>query len=65
MKIDTKKLITISNYAKLKNLTRQHVYRLVLSSEINEIKIDDVSFIYLDDKALSFERKRKTKIKNE
>lgn len=59
--IDIEKLITISNYAKLKGLTRQHVYRLVLSNEINEVKIDDVSFIYLDEKALLFERKRKSK----
>jgi len=58
MKINIKKLITISNYAKLKQITRQHVYRLVLSNEIDEVKIDDVAFIYLDDKALSFERKR-------
>jgi len=58
MKINIKKLITITNYAKLKQITRQHAYRLVLSSEIDEVKIDDVAFIYLDDKALSFERKR-------
>jgi len=58
MQINIKKLITISNYAKLKQITRQHVYRLVLSNEIDEVKIDDVAFIYLDDKALSFERKR-------
>jgi len=58
MQINIKKLITISNYAKLKQITRQHVYRLVLSNEIDEVKIDDVAFIYLDDKALNFERKR-------
>lgn len=58
MEIEINKLITITNYAKLKQITRQHVYRLVISNEITEVKIDDVAFIYLDDKALSFERKR-------
>lgn len=61
MEINIKNLLTISNYAKLKNITRQHAYRLVLNNEINEIKIDDVSFIYLDEKALSFTRKRNNK----
>jgi len=61
MEINIKNLLTISNYAKLKNITRQHAYRLILNNEINEIKIDDVSFIYLDEKALSFARKRKNK----
>lgn len=61
MEIDIKKLITITNYAKMKNITRQHAYRLVLNNEINEVKIDEVSFIYLDEKALLFERKRKNR----
>lgn len=61
MEIDIKRLITITNYSKLKNITRQHVYRLIENKEINEIKIDDVSFIYLDEKALEFERKRKNR----
>jgi hypothetical protein len=58
MEIDIKKLVTITNYAKLKQITRQHVYRLVIGNEITEVKIDDVAFIYLDERALSFERKR-------
>jgi isopentenyldiphosphate isomerase len=58
MEIEINKLITITNYAKLKQITRQHVYRLVMSNEITEVKIDEVAFICLDDKALSFERKR-------
>jgi hypothetical protein len=58
MEIDIKKLVTITNYAKLKQITRQHVYRLVIGNEITVVKIDDVAFIYLDERALSFERKR-------
>lgn len=61
MLIDKNKLVTISNFAKMKEITRQHVYRLIISEEITEVKIDDVSFIYLDNKALTFERKRKIK----
>jgi hypothetical protein len=61
MLIDKNKLVTISNFAKMKGITRQHAYRLILSKEITEVKIDDVTFIYLDDKALTFERKRKIK----
>jgi hypothetical protein len=61
MLIDKNKLVTISNFAKIKGITRQHAYRLILSKEITEVKIDDVTFIYLDDKAITFERKRKIK----
>ena len=61
MKIDINKLVTVTNYAKMKGITRQHAYRLILNNEITEIKIDDVVFIYLDDKALALERKRKRK----
>ena len=59
MKININDLITISNYAKLKNLSRQHVYRLIESEELTLVKIDGISFIYMDDKAKDFIKKRR------
>lgn len=51
--------MTISNYAKLKNLSRQHVYRLIENEELTLVKIDGISFIYMDDKAKDFIKKRR------
>jgi excisionase family DNA binding protein len=59
MKINTENLITISNYAKLKNLSRQHVYRLIENNELTLVKIDGISFIYMDDKGKDFIKKRR------
>lgn len=64
MKIDINKLLTISNFAKSKNIARQHVYRLIVSKEITEVKIDNISFVLLDEKAIAFERKRKPRKQN-
>ena len=58
MEINIDKLMTISNYAILKKLSRQHVHRLVQCGDINCIIIDGVKFVLLDEKALQFERKR-------
>lgn len=65
MLIDIEKLETITNYAKKKNLSRQHVYRLAENDELTIMRIDEVAFIYLDEKALNFERKRKIKSRKE
>lgn len=59
MKINIENLITISNYAKLKNLSRQHVYRLIENGELTLVKIDGISFIYMDEKANDFIKKRR------
>lgn len=59
MKINIENLMTISNYAKLKNLSRQHVYRLIENEELTLVKIDGISFIYMDDKAKDFIKKRR------
>ncbi|MDZ7720663.1 MAG: hypothetical protein U5K72_17735 [Balneolaceae bacterium] len=58
MQIDSNKLQTISNFADEKNITRQHVYRLIKGNEINSLKIDGVLFVILDEKAKSFQKKR-------
>lgn len=61
MKIDIDKLVTVSNFANEKKLSRQHVYRLAENDELTLIKIDKIAFILLDTKANEFERKRKRK----
>jgi hypothetical protein len=58
MKIDLDKLLTVSNFALSKGLSRQHVYRLVENNELTLIKIDGISFIFMDEKAIDFVRKR-------
>lgn len=58
MKVNIDKLMTVSNYANLKEISRQHIYRLVDNKELTMIKIDGVTFILLDVKALDFVRKR-------
>ena len=58
MQIDSTKLKTVSNFADEKGFTRQHVYRLIKSDEINSLEIDGVLFIILDDKSKNLERKR-------
>ena len=65
MQINTEQLITVTNFANLKGITRQHVYRLIESGDINAIAIDGISFVLLDDKSENLQRKRKEKtIKN-
>jgi len=61
MKIDIDKLVTVSNFANKKKLSRQHAYRLAENQELTLIKIDNIAFILLDSKANEFERKRKIK----
>jgi predicted ATP-dependent serine protease len=58
MEINTKKLLTISNFALLKGLSRQHVYKLIENKELTLVLIDGVSFIFMDEKAIDFVRKR-------
>jgi hypothetical protein len=58
MLIESNKLKTVSNYAADKDITRQHVYRLIKGNEINSINIDGVLFVIIDEKAKNFEKKR-------
>ena len=57
MTVDTKKLLTVSNFAKLKDMSRQHIYRLVDAENLDLVKIDGVSFILLNEKAQELQRK--------
>lgn len=61
MKINIDKLRTVSNFAILKGLSRQHVYRLIENKEITLITIDGISFIFMDEKAIDFVKKRNEK----
>lgn len=58
MKIGTSELLTISNFAKKKGMSRQHVYRLIKSGEINQVVIDGIKFVHLDEKAQNLQKKR-------
>lgn len=58
MNLNIDNLITISNYATRKDLSRQHVYRLVNNGELTMVEIDGIKFILLDEKAVDFVKKR-------
>jgi len=58
MLIESNNLMTVTNFSKEKGLSRQHVYRLIKSGEINSIDIDGVVFVILDEKSQNFTRKR-------
>jgi len=45
MNIDTTKLITVSNYAKLKKLSRSAIYKRISRHTLSTIDIDGVKFI--------------------
>ena len=62
MKINIEELLTVSNFALLKGLSRQHVYRLIENKELTLIIIDGISFIFMDEKAIDFVKKRNKKI---
>jgi len=61
MQINPEKLITVTNFAKQKGLTRQHIYRLIDAGLINSISIDNILFVIVDEKAVGFQRQRKEK----
>ena len=48
LKIDRTKLITQSEYAKLKGYTRQRINQLVKSKELKTVSIKGAVLIYLD-----------------
>lgn len=63
MHIDSDKLLTVTNFAKQKGLTRQHIYRLIESELIDSIEIDHIVFVVLNDMAENFQRQRRIKVK--
>jgi hypothetical protein len=63
MRVETEKLVTVTNFAKLKGLARQHVYRLIESGVLNSVNIDGINFVLIDDKSENLQRLRKEKVK--
>ncbi len=56
--IDNVKLMTASNYAREKGIDRKNVYVLMSRDDFDYIKIDDIIFVYLNEKIKSYNRKR-------
>lgn len=56
--MDISKLKTISHFAEIKKISRQHVYRLEEQDKINIVRIDGVAFVLMDSKADSFQLSR-------
>jgi len=63
MQVETEKLLTVTNFAKQKGLTRQHVYRLIAAVSLTSVVIDGIVFVLNDDKAENLQRQRKEKVK--
>jgi hypothetical protein len=63
MKIEINNLITVTNFAILKGITRQHVYRLIESKLINSVSIDGILFIVKDKIAEDLQRQRKERVR--
>ena len=61
MLVDPNKLCKVRTFAEKKDLSIQHVYRLIENGELNSIKIDEVQFVILDEKAKEYQRKRAKK----
>lgn len=47
LKVDKTKLITVRNYAKLKDLTVQQIYNWIRDEKVKHTNIDGVKFIIL------------------
>ena len=56
MKLDTNNLKTFANFGKLKNISRQRIYRLVEAGRFDTIEIDGVKFIVMNDKAIKYKK---------
>ena len=56
MKIDTKTLKTYNNFGKMKNISRQRVYKLVEAGRFDTIEIDGVKFIIMNSKAVKYKK---------
>ena len=56
MKIDTNELKTFNNFGKLKNISRQRIYKLVEAGKFDTIEIDGVKFIVMNSKAIRYKK---------
>ena len=58
MIIETKNLMTLNNFAKLKNIARQRAYKIVSSNKVDCIKINGVKFIIMNWEANEYQRSK-------
>ena len=57
MKLETNSLRTFRNFGKMKNISRQRIYRLVEAGRFDTIEIDGVKFIIMNEKAIKYKKK--------
>jgi hypothetical protein len=58
MKMDLKALKTFNNFGKMKNLSRQRVYKLVEAGKLDSLEIDGVRFIIMNQKAIKYKKQQ-------
>ena len=56
--VDITKLKTINNFAKMKNISRQRIYKTLESNNFDIVEIDGVKFVYLSEKSKNYKKKR-------
>jgi len=56
MKVEIDSLKTFANFGKMKNISRQRIYRLVEAGRFDTIEIDGVKFIIMNDKAIRYKK---------
>jgi hypothetical protein len=57
-KIDPKSLQTPTNYAKEKDVDRKYIYELIKKDVIDFVEIDNVMFVYLNQRAKDYTKTR-------
>lgn len=48
MKVDTERLITVANFAKMKGVTTTTVYGWIASGKERQVKIDGITFVLME-----------------
>lgn len=56
MKTDSELLKTFRNFGKMKNISRQRIYKLVEAGRFDTIEIDQVKFIILKEKSIKYKK---------
>lgn len=57
MIIDTSKLRTLTNFGKMKGISRQRIHILVNNGKFDTIKVDGLTFIILNEKSLKYKKR--------
>ncbi len=56
--IDITKLKTINNFAKMKNISKQRIYKTLDSGNFDIVEIDGIKFVYLNEKSKNYKKKK-------